>query len=214
MANGIPAQQFSEIKEIKEGVLILKNNSLRSVLITSSINLWLKAGEEQEAIIYKFQSFLNSLDFPIEISVHSRVLNITPYLKKLGRIEKKEKNELMKIQISEYRKFIKELVGSGQVLSKTFLVAVPFTIPELKPQEKEKNNKKEEQISITENQFQQAKYQLQQRVSYVASGLSGCGIQAAPLNTSEMIELFWNFHHLEEAETGHCPEIIDELSQK
>ena len=87
-------QQFLEIKDIKEGVLLLKNNSIRGVLMLSSINFALKSEEEQTAIIYGFQSFLNSLDFFCQIVVQSRKINITPYLDGLKDLEDHQTNEL------------------------------------------------------------------------------------------------------------------------
>ena len=127
----VSAQQFLEIDQIREGVLLLKNKSLRAVLMVSSLNFALKSEDEQQAIIYQFQNFLNSLDFSIEIVVQSRILNIAGYLDKLKEMETAQKNELMKIQTAEYRKFINDLIAGRQILSKTFFVVIPFTLVEM-----------------------------------------------------------------------------------
>ena len=121
-------QDFLEFDQLKEGVLILKNKGLRIILMVSSLNFALKSSEEQDAIIYQFQNFLNSLDFSIQIIVPSRRLNITGYLDKLTEIEKKEENELLQVQISEYRKFIKKIIGGGAIMQKSCYVVVPFSI--------------------------------------------------------------------------------------
>jgi len=201
-----PTQQFLEIEKIREGVVILKNKSLRGVIMGSSLNFALKSEEEQNAIIYQFQNFLNSLDFSTEIVVQSRILNITGYLDKLKEMEEKQENELLKFQTAEYQKFIRELIAGGQILSKNFFIIVPFTLMEIPGMKKEKS-----QI-LTEEQFQRAKSQLWQRMEFVALGLRRCGLQCIPLNTTELIELFWSLYHPEEAEVGYYPEIPPELT--
>lgn len=211
MANA-STQQFLEVDQIREGVLLLKNKSLRGIIMVSSLNFALKSGDEQEAIIYQFQNFLNSLDFSLEISVQSRMVNITGYIDKLEELEKKQENELLKIQTGEYKNFIKNLVAGGQILSKTFFVVVPFTLIELPGMKQEKGMfKKNDNLTQTEDQFQRAKAQLWQRLEFVTMGLKRCGLQCVPLNTSEIIELFWSLHHPEEAEVGYFPEIPPEL---
>ncbi len=209
-----PTQQFLEIDQIKEGVVVLKNKSLRGVIMVSSLNFALKSDEEQQAIIYQFQNFLNSLDFPLEVAVQSRILNITGYLDKLKELEQSQENELLKIQTAEYQKFIKDLIAGGQILSKNFFVVVPFTLFEIPGLTPNKGLlKKQQPEAPSEDQFQRAKSQLWQRMEFVALGLRRCGLQCIPLNTSELIELFWSLYHPEEAEVGYYPEIPSELIQ-
>jgi len=201
----IATQQFLEMDQIREGVVLLKNKSLRGIIMVSSLNFALKSIEEQEATIYQFQRFLNSLDFSLEIVVQSRTLNITGYLDKLSELAKKQENELLKIQTLEYQKFIKDLIGGGQILSKTFFVVIPFTlinIPGLK---------RKREMEPGEDFFQRAKSQLWQRMEFVVLGLRRCGLQCTPLNTSELIELFWSLYHPDEAEVGYYPEIPPEI---
>jgi len=200
-----PTQQFLEIDKIKEGVIILKDKSLRGVLMTSSINFALKSEDEQTAIIYQFQDFLNSLDFSIQIVIQSRKLNITGYLDKLKKLEGGQKNELLKIQTSEYRAFIQKIISGGTIMSKNFFVIVPFTAITI-PGAQEKG-------SAAEEQFRRNKAQLWQRMEFIAMGLRRCGLQTASLTTVELIELFWALYHPEQAETGYYPEIPEELNQ-
>ena len=202
----ISTQEFLEIDQIKEGVLILKDKSLRSILMVSSLNFALKSEDEQKAIIYQFQNFLNSLDFSIEIIAQSRILNITGYLDKLKDLEKAQQNELLKIQTREYRKFIDGLVSGRQILAKTFFVVVPFTLISIP-----KIGKKEESSELEGEQFQRVRNQLEQRVSFIASGLRRCGLQCTLLDSLDMIELFWSLYHPEEAEVGYYPEIPPEI---
>ena len=205
MAKG-SAQQFLEIQEIKHGVVVLKNKALRGVLMVSSINFALKSEEEQNATIYQFQNFLNSLDFSLQIVVQSRKLNITGYLDKLKELEKKQKTELLKTQTAEYRKFVQELIAGGSIMSKNFFVVVPFSFVEIPGLTSTQKTSDQE-----ETRFQRGKAQLWQRMEFVASGLRRCGLKCIPLNTSELIELFWSIHHPEEAEIGYYPEIPPEL---
>jgi len=204
----ITTQQFLEIEEIKQGLVILRNKSLRGVLMVSSINFTLKSEEEQNAIIHQFQGFLNSLDFSIQLLVQSRRLNMTGYSDKLKELEEKQESELLRIQTAEYKKFISDLLAQGTIMTKNFFVVVPFTLIEIP----EVGKREREGISVlTEEQFQRAKSQILQRMEFVALGLKRCGLQTAPLNTSELIELFWGLYHPEEAEAGYYPEIIPEL---
>ncbi|TFG35528.1 MAG: hypothetical protein E4H47_01255 [Parcubacteria group bacterium] len=213
MANA-STQQFLEVDQIREGVLLLKNHSLRGVIMVSSLNFALKSEDEQEAIIYQFQNFLNSLDFSLEIVIQSRLVNITGYLEKLKELEKNQENELLKIQTGEYRNFIKNLVAGGQILSKTFYVVVPFTLIEIPGLQQQKGMfKKTKEQAQTEDQFQRAKGQLWQRMEFVTMGLKRCGLQCVPLNTAELIELLWSLHHPEEAEVGYYPELPPELTR-
>ena len=118
-------QQFLEIDQIREGILVLKNKALRGILMVSSLNFALKSEDEQNAILYQFQNFLNSLDFSCQIIVQSRKLNITGYLEKLKELEKTQENELLKMQTAEYREFIQGLVEAGTILAKTFFIVIP-----------------------------------------------------------------------------------------
>lgn len=207
-------QRFLEIEQIKEGVILLRNKAMRGVFMVSSLNFALKSEEEQKAIIYQFQSFLNSLDFPLEIVVQSRRLNITGYLDKLKELEQRQENELLKTQTAEYQKFIKDLIAGGGIMTKNFFVTVSFTLGEMIGAEEIKGLFKGRSAPVlNEEQFQRCKSQLWQRMEFVALGLRRCGLQCVPLNTSELIELFWSQYHPEEAEVGYYPEIPPELIQ-
>ena len=204
-------QQFLEIEEIREGIIILKNKTLRGILMTSSLNFALKAEEEQNAIIYQFQDFLNSLDFSLEIVVQSRKLNITGYLEKLKDLGRKQENKLLKTQTEEYRNFIQDLIAKGSIMSKNFLVIVPFIPFQAKPAASKGFFKKPSVFTLTEEKFQRAKIQLLQRMEFIALGLRRCGLQCAPLDSPELIELFWSLHHPEQAAFGYYPEVPPEI---
>lgn len=206
-------QDFLEIEQIREGTVILKNKALRGVMMVSSLNFALQSEEGQSSIIYQFQSFLNSLDFSCQIVVQSRRLNITGYLDKLKDLAEKQPSELLKIQTQGYHDFIEELVGSGTIMSKTFFVVIPFTLWESQGMSPLSLFKAPKLPVLTEEEFQRCKQQLWQRMEFVALGLRRCGLQAVPLTTPELIELFWSLHHPQQAEVGYYPEVPPELSE-
>ena len=203
-------QDFLEFDQIRDGIIILKNKGLRAILMVSSLNFVLKSTEEQNAILYQFQNFLNSLDFSCQILGLSRQLNITGYLEKLEEIQKKEENELIQVQISEYRNFIEQIMQGGSVMQKNFYVVVPFSIGETQTIEQKGQFPK---FELTEELFQRAKSQLLQRLEYVISGLRACSLEAVPLNTLEISELLWSIYHPAEAERGYYPELPEELTK-
>ena len=207
-------QQFLEFDEIKEGVVILKNKTLRGILMISSINFALKSEEEQISIISQFQNFLNTLDFPIEIIIQSRKLNISNYLDKLNQMREAEENQLLKVQIEEYGNFIRKIISGGSIMSKNFYATVPFNFGELRSiptQKVQKKQKAQDLEIIKEERFQRAKSQLLQRMQFIAIGLKRCGLQCVVLSTAELIELFWGLYHPEKAEIGYYPNIPPEL---
>jgi len=208
-----PTQQFLEIEQIREGVVVLKDKSLRGILMISSLNFALKSEEEQEAIVYGFRDFLNSLDFPCQILVQTRRLNITGYLDKLKEFEEKQENELLKIQTRGYREFITELIKGGTIMTKNFYIIITFYPGPLEgPRFGGKKTRDQKPVDLTEEAFQRYKIQLWQRMEFVAGGLKRCGLQAMPLITAELVELFWSFYHPKEAEFGYYPEIPPELA--
>jgi len=192
-------QDYLEIAEIKDGVVVLKDGSLRSVLAVSSINFDLKSTAEQEAIIVAFQRFLNALDFSIQIVISSRRYDIKPYIKKLRERSYSEKNPLLKRQIFDYIDFVESLVSTADIISKTFYLVVPFYMVAT-----EKAGFLEK-LSIAMNPrkaifekrelFETSKNQLFQRVGEIRDLLRSIDLRAVPLNTEELIELYYNFYN-------------------
>ena len=205
MPTGVSAQQFLAIETIHEDVAVLKDQSLRVILMCSALNFALKSTDEQDAIIYQYQNFLNSLDFNVQFVIHSRRLNIAPYLEALQERQKDEDNELLKIQIAEYRDFIKTFVDMTNIMSKTFYVVVPFTPPILESSGTLNSIfsilglAKEKQAGSAEF-FTEYKNQLWQRVDTIIAGLQRFGVRSIPLNTEELIELFYGLYNPTEFE--------------
>lgn len=194
-----PTQQYLDVAEVKEDTIILKNGSLRAVLAVSAINFDLKSSDEQEAIVGHYQSFLNSVDFPIQIIVSSRKLNMDNYLEFLTGKEKSQPNELLRFQISEYRNFIEQLISAANIMDKNFYIVIPF----YQTESEEKGffskissyvNPQKEILGKRED-FETYKSQLYQRVDHITTGLSGIGLRIAPLETQELIELLFNSYN-------------------
>lgn len=192
-------QAHLPIAEIKDGVVILKDGTLRSVLMMSSINFSLKSEDEQNAIISAYVGFLNSIDFPVQILIQSRRLQIRPYLEQLSSMEKEQANELLRVQIADYRAFVTELVDIGQIMTKRYYVVVPYD--PLSNKKKSFWSRFKEvvkpmiSIRLKEERFMQRKEDLDLRVRQVANGLQSIGLTAVQLDTQALIELYYNTYN-------------------
>ncbi len=191
-----PSQDFTPIKEIRDGLVVLKDDSLRIVLMASSINFALKSDEEQQAIIYQFQNFLNGLDFTVQIYIQSRKLDIRPYLQTLENRVKEQDNDLIKLQTREYMQFIKNFTESNNIMTKRFFIIIPYTpvgfnIETSFLAKLGLKNQKQNPAETQKNTWQDQKIQLQQRADVVSGGLKRLGVKTQALNTRELIELYY-----------------------
>lgn len=192
-------QRYLDIAEIKEDVVVLKDGTMRAVLICSSINFALKSVDEQQAIIQAYMQFLNAIDFPLQILIQSRRLNIDGYLAQLKNSEETQTNELLKAQIRDYHAFVSELVSLGNIMSKRFFIVVPFD--PLSNKQKGWFSRFKEALTPTlsvrlkEERFQQRKTDLMQRVNMVSSLVASMGIQPQMVDTQGLIELFYTVYN-------------------
>jgi hypothetical protein len=208
------SQQYLDIAEIRDGVIILRDGTFRAILMASSLNFALKSEEEQNAIIYGFQDFINSLSFPIQILVTSRQIDIKPYLKELGEREEAQASELMKIQLQEYREYIKELVKVSNVMTKNFYIVIPFAVQQVKEEGTVAKFVKGLRVRgglapVTASEFDRYKDQLWQRVEQVSANLRNLGVRLVPLNTQEIIELFYMLYNPDTARNQRLPYVED-----
>lgn len=190
-----PTQKFVEIENIKEDMVILKSGAVRAALLASSINLALQSTEEQDAVIYQFQNFLNGVDFPLQFIVQSRKLNIDNYLSTIKEMEKTQQNELMKIQTQEYVDFVRNFVEMQNIMTKNFYIIIPFAKEVVKATTPFGGTKTK---LLSSEELLKIKDQLWQRVEEVMSGMARTGIKCVPLNTQELIELFYDLYNPEE----------------
>ncbi|MFA6918642.1 MAG: hypothetical protein WC244_00815 [Patescibacteria group bacterium] len=192
-------QSRMHIAEIRDDCVVLKDGTLRAVLLVSSINFALKSEDEQSAIISGYISFLNLLDSPLQILVQSRKLDLDEYLVSIKEAEKIQTNELLKLQISEYYQYISQLVELGDIMTKRFYVVVPY--------DPSSNGKRgfwartgdvlspTNIISLGQKQFSQRHRDLFTLLDKILSGLSGMGLRATVLDTQSLIELFYNTYN-------------------
>ena len=201
-------QEFVPLKEVRDGIVILKDGSLRALIMASSINLALKSSDEQQAIIGQFQNFLNSLEFSVQFYIESRELDIRPYIALLEGRYAQELDDLMKIQIREYIAFIKDFTQRANIMSKNFFVVVPYdpalitrsggvagALGNLLP-----SNKGSSSTSLGDEQFEQYRTQLEQRMAVIEQGLVRTGVRSVKLGTEEVIELFYKLFNPGELE--------------
>lgn len=205
-------QDFVPIKEIRDGIVILKDGTIRVLMMASSINLALKSADEQQAILMQFQSFLNSLEFSTQIFIQSRRLDIRPYLLLLEARLHEEMNDLLKIQIREYMGFVKTITQSTNIMNKLFIIVVPYAPPKSVTSTAPSSGgfgglfggKKSAQSSAPSpsavEAFEEAKSQIEQRAGIIKQGLSRTGVRIVPLGTEELTELYYRLFNPGEAE--------------
>jgi len=206
MPKATPASQdFVTIKDIKDGVVILKSGQMCSILLASSINFALKSSDEQEGILHNFQSFLNTLDFSLQIYIQSRRLNIEPYLSLLATREDQQDNDLMRIQLREYIEFIRSFTKEVDVMSKNFFLVIPYTPTPLSlTRGLTSLFSTANKTSSSEIQFDIQKIQLEQRVAIVEQGLSRVGVKTIALKNDDLVELFYHIYNPTDP-TGSAP---------
>jgi len=209
--HGIPAktnpnstQNTLEIAEVRDGIVIMNDGSFRAVVMARSINFDLMSAGEREAVEYSYQNFLNSLYFDIQIVIRSRKVDMRPYLEKLSKIRQEQDNMLLAMLMEDYIYYIGQLVEQTNIMNKQFYVTIPY-FPELNTKQVlgetktlfggVMSNQKKQRLVINEGVLTKAKTELQNRVQSVMSGLAQLGVQAAPLDTKELIELYYDVYN-------------------
>lgn len=199
-------QNALQIAEIRDGIVIMSDGSFRSVMMVKSINFDLMSPDEREAVEYAYQGFLNSLYFPIQIFMRSQKVDIRPYLEKLDKIRQEHDNMLLALLMEDYLGFIDNLAMQTNIMDKKFYVIIPYfpTTDVQKAITQSKNffsglkslfNPQEQHVVINEQDLAKAKDELRNRVQAVLGGLQQCGIQGLPLDTQELIELYYDTYN-------------------
>lgn len=215
-------QDLVEIREIRDGTVVMKSGGLRQVLMVGGVNFSLKSEEEQNVITQGYQNFLNSVNFPFQIIIHSRKINIDRYLARLEGLKGKQTSPLLEEQIGEYEEFVRGFVKDNPIMQKTFFVVVPYTPVALqvarvgggildslpffgakKPADAKKTA--EERAAAEASAFGEAVIQLKQRVAQVTQGLFAIGLESVVLNDEQLVELFYNFYNPETVEKKTIP---------
>jgi hypothetical protein len=199
-------QNTLQISEIRDGIVIMNDGSFRSVVMVKSVNFDLMSPQEQEAVEFSYQGFLNSLYFPIQIFIRSERVDLQPYIAKLDRIRNEHDNMLLAMLMGDYIDYIDQLSQQTNIMDKRFYVVIPF-FPHVDAQKaltQSKNfvtglinlfNTKEQHVVINEADLEKAKTELRNRVQSVLQGLMQCGIEGLPLDTQELIELYYDTYN-------------------
>jgi len=201
----VSTQKYLDISEIKNDCVILKDGTLRAIILCSSINFALKSPEEQKAVIYNYVNFLNTLDFPIQIVIQSRKLNIDSYLEDLERRRKEQTNELLKAQMADYIDYVRELVELGEIMTRKFYLVVPYN--PLGDKKRGFFSRLSELFSapmvirLKREKFERYREELLKRVDRVISALNSMGIKGVQLDTQSLVELFYNTYNPTESES-------------
>ncbi len=215
-------QNSLQIAEVRDGIVIMNDGSFRSVVMVKSINFDLMSPQEQEAVEYSYQGFLNSLFFPIQIFLRSQKVDLQPYIAKLDKIRTEHDNMLLALLMDDYISYIDDLSQHTNIMDKKFYVVIPFfpAVDTQKALKESKNflaglgglfNKKEQHVVINEPDLEAAKTELRNRVQAVLSGLLQAGIQGLPLDTQELIELYYDTYNPDTA-TRQQLKNFDDLS--
>ncbi len=210
------SQDFVPVKEVRDGVVMLRDGGLRAVLMASSLNFALKSDDEQSAFIVQFQNFFNSLDFSVQIYIQSRDLDIRPYLATLEDAYKNTMDDLMRIQIREYIDFIRSFVEGANIMTKHFFVVVPYDPAPLAINKGILSNIPfvgggKEGDTTDQSTFEENVSQLDQRISIVQQGLVRTGVRTVQLDTEEVVELLYKIFNPGEQEK---PQMASEVSRQ
>ena len=203
-------QQYLNIAEIKDNTVVMKDGTLRAILLVSSINFALKSEDEQNAVIDSYVRFLNNINFTIQIVIQSRELDIENYSEYLKNKEKEQTNKLLKVQTTDYIDYIKELTSLGKIMNKRFYVVVPYD----PLTDKHKGffsligeaMKPATAIKLKDKTFRSYQEMLERRVESVSGGLESMGVAVARLDSQSLIELYYKTYN---PETAKNQELVD-----
>ena len=213
-------QNLLQIAEIRDGIVIMDDGSYRSVIMVKPINFDLMSGQEREAVEFAYQSFLNSLYFPVQIFIHSEKVDLTPYLQRLDKIRSEQDNMLLAYLMDDYINFMLALSQQTNIMDKRFYIVVPY-YPVARVQQtitQSKNfftgishlfSNKLTHVTIDENELTKAKDELKNRVEALLNALQQCGIRGLPLDTQELIELYYNTYNPDTATRQHLQNFDD-----
>ncbi|MCA9348875.1 hypothetical protein KC878_01885 [Candidatus Saccharibacteria bacterium] len=199
-------QNTLDIAEIRDGIVVMNDGSFRAVVMCKSINFDLMSPQEREGVEYAYQGFLNSLYFPIQVFIRSRKVDLAPYIQKLEKIRSEHDNMLLSVLMQDYIYFMEDLSQQTNVMDKMFYVVIPYFREGFDAQnaiKETKNmfsnifnfNKTADHVTIDEPTLERAKDELRNRVQAVMQGLSQSGVQSLPLDTQELIELYYDSYN-------------------
>lgn len=207
-ANPNSTQNALQISEIRDGIVIMNDGSFRAVVMCKSINFDLMSPQEREAVEFSYQGFLNSLYFPVQIFMRSQKVDMRPYLEKLDKVRTEQDNMLLGLLMEDYISFLSDIVQQTNIMDKKFYLTIKYPDNEVDVRKALKQSTsfftgladlfgsgKAPHINIDEASLEKAKTELRNRVQAVMQGLSECGVQSLPLDTEELIELYYDAYN-------------------
>jgi len=194
-------QQHVPIAQIRDSIVILKDGSMRTVVVVSAVNFSLKSSREQDSIVFQFQNFVNSLTSPIQIMVQSRQLDLNRYLNELVEKAKNQTNEALRFQMVDYIDFVSRLITLANIMDKRFFVVIPHgtILARSSGLLSMLLGGKKTTPHYTERQFTKFKEELTEQTNVIISGLASIGLRAVQLNTQELVEFYYSIYNPEEA---------------
>lgn len=207
-SNPNSTQNSLQISEIRDGIVIMSDGSFRAVVMCKSINFDLMSPQEREAVEFSYQGFLNSLYFPIQIFVRSQKVDLRPYLERMDKIRTEQDNMLLGLLMEDYIAFLADIAQQTNIMDKKFYLVIKFPDLEVDVRKALKQSTsfftglgdlfgpgKAQHITVDEMTLEKAKAELRNRVQAVMQGLAQCGIQSLPLDTEELIELYYDAYN-------------------
>lgn len=192
------------ISEVREGMVVMNDGSFRSIVACQSINFDLMSDREREGVEYSYQSFLNSLYFPIQILIRSQRVDIGPYLDRLVKLRRDQDNMLLGVMMEDYINFVDQLSQEANIMDKSFFIVVPyFPTGDLSSALNTSKNlfsgfaspKTQTNIQIDKATYEKAKDEIQNRLNVVTSGLFQMGVRSVQLQTRELAALLYNAYN-------------------
>jgi type IV secretory pathway VirB4 component len=213
-ANPNSTQNALLISEVRDGIVILSDGSFRAVVMCKSINFDLMSPQEREAVEFSYQGFLNSLYFPVQIFIRSQKVDLRPYLEKLDKIRTEQDNMLLGLLTEDYVAFLAEIAQQTNIMDKKFYVVIQYPDPDENLRSALKQSKgffSGIGSMFAPKSLENAKTELRNRVQAVMQGLQQCGVQSLPLDTQELIELYYDAYNPDTA-TRQKLKDFDDLS--
>jgi hypothetical protein len=223
-------QNTLHISEIRDGLVIMNDGTFRAVIMCKAINFDLMSPQEREAVEFAYQGFLNSLYFPIQIFVRSQKVDLGPYLDKLDRIRSQQESMLLALLMEDYVAFLADIAGQTNIMDKKFYMVIGYPDANADIRRTLRTStgfftgladlvggSKTPHVVIDENTLQNAKTELKNRVQAAMQGLLQCGVQSVPLDTQELIELYYEAYNPDTAvrqQLGNPDDLTAEVIDK
>lgn len=204
-------QRFLPIAEIRSDTVLLKNGGMRAVLLVEALNFNLKSETEQQGIVAGYESFVNTLTFPLQVVMRSAKMNIDPYLVQLRSLADDQGNDLLKQQTLHYADFVEKLVDVADIMQKRFYVIVPLDLALRKRSILEQffgwmsPDDTAAKAAARQREFAEGNKLLKDRLNLVQTGLENIGLGCRRLQTHELIELYYQIFNPKTSQEQKLP---------